>query len=378
MQADGVYFSNDGCTGKSYIKGTAMKKSLLGVVALVLAGCGLPQGSGQAGIDLSKGCKTCGVANKVSDKKCGEDKCFTKVCEPVMTEVKVPVYEDVNKECYVVERKKEIVKVPVTTYKVVEEWVDSPVREAYYETVKVRAKRRVPVTDEKFVYAKIPGEVEMEIGCPKITTGYKEVCKPVRVNDRIVRYDKCGKVEELPITREGSVVVHQCERTIENAVCSIKRPGLVEKPMFVNDNTTRNGYYTDEVKVKKYRIVPGKVLRKRRIPQTVMVDKVNWVEEKRPVTRQIREKTGEKTEKKIEYVTRKVEVDCQTGVPAAANAQLDNAKDKAAAAEEVAATAAAAEVVKDAVTEPAPAPAAAEAVATPAAPAEVSDIPVQG
>lgn len=351
-----------------------MKKSVLGVVALMLAGCGLPQqGGGQP--DLSKGCKTCSVANKVSDKKCGKDKCFAKVCEPVMTEVTVPVYEDVEKECYVTERKKVVTKVPVKTYKVIDEWVDSPVREAYYETVKVRAKRKVPVTDEKFVYAKVPGEVEMNVSCPKIITGTKEVCKPVRVNDRIVRYDKCGKVEELPITREGSVVVHQCERTIENAVCAIKRPGNVEKPMFVNDNTRRTGYYTEEVKVKKYRIVPGKVLRKRRVCQTVMVDKVDWVEEKRPVTRTIREKTKEATEKKLEYVTRKVEVDCETGVPVTANDKFDNAKEaKDKAAAEVAATAAAAEEVKGAVV----APATPEAAAAPApAPAEAAPAAVE-
>lgn len=292
-----------------------MRKIVFGVATLFLTGCGLTAFPSNGAQPFAKACKTCGKANKVSDAKCGDDKCFATVKEPVLKNVSKPVYGEVEKECYVTEKRKVVTKVPVKTYRIVEEWVDSPVKEAYYETVKVRAKAKVPVTDEYFRYAKVDGKVEKKVNCPKTIRTEKDECRPVRINDTIVRYDKCGKVEELPISREGHVTRHVCNCSTENAVCTLTVNGKVEQPEFYKDDVRRNGYYTKEIKVKKYRTVPGKVLRKRRVCDTVMIDQVNWVEEKRPVIRKITEQTGETIEKKVEYVKREVQVDCITGAP---------------------------------------------------------------
>lgn len=278
------------------------------------------------GLLLLSGCRTqpcvgatCQVKNcipqcaaKKPDLQCAPLKCIAEVRDPKVIDAKCVQIQAQIKDAYVMERKAVTTKVPVQTFRVVDEWVDAPVLEQYSEKVKVRMPRKMNVADEQFKYEEKVGMIDVKLNVPNTTIKSEQKCQAVRISDKIVRYDECGFKEYLPITRVGEQVVHRCQKNTENAVYTLSIPGYVEVPKIAETPQLRKGYYTEEFAVQKYREVPGKVLQKRRICETVWVDKVEYEEVARPVKRTINLPV-EKDHKKVVYEKKEVEVDCQTG-----------------------------------------------------------------
>ncbi|MDR0868584.1 MAG: hypothetical protein LBP75_08985 [Planctomycetota bacterium] len=207
----------------------------------------------------------CAELKKVEEPPCVEKaakKCYATVKVPVTVQlppVATPTPKPVAPtNCQIVEHKVRTVKTPVITYQTVAEWVDAPVLEEYEEKVEIHRKMKVPVTDEVWDKNRVAGK----------------------------------KTTEKKIDRNRTAV---CEEDGHGAVVAQKGQ--------------RDGYYTDYKTVKKYRQVPGKVLKFKRVPVTVVAERPEaYTEIQAPVAPPATPVAAAKTK----YVKQKVQVDCAT------------------------------------------------------------------
>ncbi|GHS96259.1 hypothetical protein FACS1894139_08060 [Planctomycetales bacterium] len=233
-----------------------MSNYWLSFSALLLIG-GLQSYGGETRAD---DCDLCAELKKVEEPPCVEKaakKCYATVKVPVAAPVApLPVKPVAKTNCQIVEHKVRAVKTPVITYQTVAEWVDAPVLEEYEERVEIHRKMKVPVTDEVWDKNRVAGK----------------------------------KTTEKKIDRNRTAV---CEEDGHGAV--------------IPQKGRRDGYYTDYKTVKKYRQVPGKVLKFKRVPVTVVAERPeSYTEIQAPVAPPVAAAA------KTKYVKQKVQVDCAT------------------------------------------------------------------
>lgn len=273
------------------------KMWLLPASLVVLAGCGLQ--------DPAPTANAC--------KDCGPEKCYKTIKVPVTEQVPVTELKAVEKDCVVETVKPTTKKVPVKTYRVVEEWVDAPVQEAYTEQVPVRKKTQVPVKEQYLGYENVTKKVDTTFACSKTTTKSEWTCEHKTDSKDITQCGVCGGKNTISATREYSVPKLKTTTETETAKCQVPMDKIVSEPAMKDRTVTRDGYYTEMETVTKYRTVPGKVLVKKKVCDTVMTDMPDTTVESKPVKRTIAEREV-KTKTVTKMVDKKVEIDCKTGL----------------------------------------------------------------
>lgn len=241
-----------------------------------------------------------------------EKKCFRTL--PHMNDVQEKYTEmvEVEKECQVIQNIPKVTKIPVKTYRTIEEWVETPVRVPYYEEVKVRAEREVPVEEEYLAYVEVEREQVGLAPCTETTVTEKCVCKPYTAKDKIEKCDDCGNMTGIDIDVEGQKKVIETTTRTETALCPVKKMVKVKVPVMKKRIVKRDGFYTKIKKVKKYRTVPGKKLVQRRVCETIMVDKKEYEKKITQVKRKMMVPV-EKTRTVKQCDMEKTEVDCVSG-----------------------------------------------------------------
>lgn len=264
------------------------------------------------------------TGNKCKD--CGPQKCFRTVKETVQVPEKYVEYKTAEKDCVVEIKKPVVKKVPVKTYRYVEEWVDTEVQIPVSKEITVKSKKKVPVIESYLAYDKVEKQVDGTVACDKkiVTANWK--CEHKKGSKDIQTCDVCGKSGKIEVETEYSVPVKECKTTVETAQCPIKVKGTVEEPVMKQRTVMREGFFTDKKTIQEMKTVPGKKLVRRRVCDTVMTDVTEYVTEKKMVKRGMREPV-EKTRMVSKCVDKKVQVDCQTGVQIApATAEKNDGK----------------------------------------------------
>lgn len=281
------------------------QKWLFSAALLLMAGCGVENPAP--------------TANKCKD--CGPEKCYRTIMVPITEEVKYTDFKSVEKDCTVSTVKSKTKKVPVKTYRYVDEWVDTPVQEAYTEKVTVRKPRKVTLTEKYLDFAPVSKQVDGMVDCGKkiVKTDWKCEHKSDTIN--IKQCGVCGETEKIKATREYSVPKRECTESIEMAQCPGKVTEVSDEPVIKERKVEREGYYTDTAEVVKYRIVPGKKLIRKRVCETVMADLPDSTVETTNVKRTVSEPV-EKTRKITKMVEKKIEIDCQTGAEVTAKQEI--------------------------------------------------------